>query len=57
VFAVGRDGKTELRVVRLGERQGDRVTVLSGLQTGEKVVTTPPQNMRSGDPVSGERTQ
>ncbi len=48
---------TELRVVRLGERQGDRVTVLSGLQTGEKVVTTPPQNMRSGDPVSGERAQ
>lgn len=57
VFAVGRDGKTELRVVRLGERQGDRVTVLSGLQTGEKVVTAPPQNMRSGDPVSGERSQ
>jgi RND family efflux transporter MFP subunit len=57
VFAVGRDGKTELRVVRLGERQGDRVTVLSGLQTGEKVVTAPPQNMRSGDPVSGERLQ
>jgi RND family efflux transporter MFP subunit len=57
VFAIGRDGKAELRVVRLGERQGDRVIVLSGLQTGEKVVTTPPQNMRSGDPVAGERSQ
>jgi RND family efflux transporter MFP subunit len=57
VFAVGRDGKAELRVVRLGEKQGDRVIVLSGVQTGEKVVTTPPQNMRSGDPVSGERSQ
>lgn len=57
VFAVGRDAKVELRVVRLGERQGDRVVVLSGLQAGEKVVTTPPQNMRSGDPVSGERPQ
>jgi RND family efflux transporter MFP subunit len=57
VFAVGRDGKTELRVVRLGEKQGDRVVVLSGLQVGEKVVTSPPQNMRSGDPAFGERPQ
>lgn len=57
VFAIGRDGKAELRVVRLGERQGDRIVVLSGLRTGEKVVTSPPQNMRSGDPVFSERTQ
>lgn len=57
VFAIGRDGKSELRVVRLGERQGDRVVVLSGLKTGEKVITSPPQNMRSGDPVFSERLQ
>ena len=57
VFVVGRDGKVELRVVRLGEKQGDRVTVLSGLKTGEKVVTSPAQNMRSGDQVFGERPQ
>jgi len=56
VFAIGRDGKAELRVVRLGERQGDRIVVLSGLRTGEKVVTSPPQNMRSGDPVFSDRT-
>lgn len=57
VFTVGRDGKTELRVVRLGDKQGDRVIVLSGLQPGEKVVTSPSQTMRSGDPVFGERPQ
>lgn len=57
VFVAGRDGKVELRVVRLGEKQGDRVTVLSGLKTGEKVVTSPAQNMRSGDQVFGERPQ
>ncbi len=28
VFAVGADGKAELRVIRIGERQGDRVVVL-----------------------------
>jgi multidrug efflux pump subunit AcrA (membrane-fusion protein) len=57
VFTVGRDGKTELRVVRLGDKQGDRVIVLSGLQPGEKVVTSPSQTMRSGDPIIGERLQ
>jgi RND family efflux transporter MFP subunit len=57
VFVAGRDGKVELRVVRLGEKQGDRVVVLSGLKTGDKVVTSPTQNMRSGDQVFGERPQ
>ncbi len=57
VFVAGRDGKVELRVVRLGEKQGDRIVILSGLKTGDKVVTSPPQNMRSGDRVFGERPQ
>ncbi len=51
VFAVARDGKAELRVVRLGERQGERVVVLSGVQAGDKVVTAPPRHMRTGDIV------
>ncbi|HSN64801.1 MAG TPA: efflux RND transporter periplasmic adaptor subunit [Azonexus sp.] len=57
VFVAGRDGRIELRVIRLGERQGDRAVVLSGLKTGEKVVTSPKRNLRSGDPVFGERPQ
>lgn len=57
VFVAGQDGKVELRVVRLGEKQGDRVVILSGLKTGEKVVTSPARNMRSGDQVFGVRLQ
>jgi RND family efflux transporter MFP subunit len=57
VFVASRDGKVELRVIRLGEIQGNRVAVLSGLKTGEKVVTTPKRNLRSGDPTFGERQQ
>lgn len=49
VFAIGPEGKVELRVIRIGETQGDRVVVLSGLKAGEKVVTSPSQGLRSGD--------
>ena len=57
VFVAGRDGRIELRVVRLGEKQGDRAVVLSGLKVGEKVVTSPKSNMRSGDQVFGTQVQ
>jgi RND family efflux transporter MFP subunit len=55
VFVTGRDGKLELRVVRLGEKQGDQAVVLSGLKIGEKVITSPEQNMRSGDSIFESR--
>ncbi len=57
VFVAGRDGRIELRVVRLGEIQGNRAVILSGLKVGEKVVTSPKSNMRSGDPVFGTQIQ
>jgi RND family efflux transporter MFP subunit len=57
VFVAGRDGRIELRVVRLGEKQGDRAVVLSGLKVGDKVVTSPKSNMRSGDPAFGSQPQ
>ena len=57
VFVAGRDGRIELRVVRLGEKQGNRAVILSGLKVGEKVVTSPKSNMRSGDPVFGTQIQ
>jgi multidrug efflux pump subunit AcrA (membrane-fusion protein) len=57
VFVAGRDGRIELRVVRLGEKQGDRAVVLSGLKVGDKVVTSPKSNMRSGDPAFGTQPQ
>lgn len=55
VFAIASDGRVELRVIRIGETQGDRVVVLSGLKAGEKVVTSPSQSMRSGDSTYEKR--
>lgn len=57
VFVVGVSGNVELRVVRVGETMGDRVVVLSGLRQGEKVVTSPTPNMRSGDSIFGRQPQ
>lgn len=57
VFVVGPSGEVELRVIRLGETIGDKVIVLSGLRQGEKVVTSPTPNMRSGDSIFGRPTQ
>jgi len=39
-FVVKEDGTAELRPVRTGQRQGDRIVVLEGLSAGERVVLT-----------------
>jgi RND family efflux transporter MFP subunit len=57
VFVANTSGTVELRVVRLGETVGDKVIVLSGLQQGDKVVTSPTPHMRSGDSVFGRQPQ
>jgi membrane fusion protein (multidrug efflux system) len=50
--AAGPDGKkpivAELRNVRLGERRGDFVTVISGLKAGERIVTNGGLKLRHG---------
>lgn len=57
VFATNAAGTVDLRVVRLGETVGDKVVVLSGLQQGERVVTSPTPQMRSGDSIFGRPPQ
>jgi hypothetical protein len=48
VYVATADGKTELRLIRLGEYvSGDRVAVLSGLKVGERVYATPPTGATS----------
>lgn len=42
-------GRAEMRVLRLGDRQGERTAVLAGLEPGEKVVADPAPTLRSGD--------
>jgi len=51
-WAVGPDGRVELRYVRTGARAGDTVEVRSGLEAGERVVVDPPADLEAGTRVS-----
>jgi HlyD family secretion protein len=50
VFAV-RDGRTEIRVVEVGRRNGAFAEVVSGLREGEPVVLHPSDSLRDGSRV------
>ncbi len=47
VFIV-RGETVERRAVRAGGADGDRVEVLAGLQPGDRVVITPPKELKAG---------
>ena len=40
-YVMGADQRPQLRQLRLGPRQGDRVEVLAGLDAGEQLITDP----------------
>jgi hypothetical protein len=45
---VGQNNEPEMRVVRVGQPiSGNRVTILSGLRGGERVIDRPPPGMSS----------
>ena len=49
VFVVNQQNENELRLIRLGEAiDNQRVAVLSGLRTGERIFATPSAGMASG---------
>jgi multidrug efflux pump subunit AcrA (membrane-fusion protein) len=49
VYVLGEDGKPSLRLIRVGEQlPGGYTTVLSGLQSGERVVRNPGMGISSG---------
>lgn len=55
VFVVVRDGDQQVarrRAVKLGERRGDQVSVLEGLEVGERIVIAGQVKLRDGMPVS-----
>ena len=54
-FVVDGQGRAEMRILRLGDVTGDQVAVLSGLQTGERVVANPAPNLKSGDQLFAGR--
>jgi multidrug efflux pump subunit AcrA (membrane-fusion protein) len=41
VYVVNKEGKPQLRQVRLGRKQGDNVQIMSGLQAGDIVAIDP----------------
>ena len=47
VFVV-RDGVVERRAITVGGADGDRVEVRGGLQSGDRVVVSPPESLRDG---------
>ena len=53
VAVVGPDGTVRVRMVRLGAVQNDMITVLSGLEVGDRILDNPPANIRSGERVNG----
>jgi len=53
VYMVGPDGRTRLRVVRLGEDLGgSQFVLLSGLREGDLIVNNPPPGLRAGTQVA-----
>ena len=48
VYVVDNSGIARMRIVTLGEPQGDRVEVLSGIDRGEKVIPRNVGNVRDG---------
>lgn len=51
VYIVGQDSNVTLRVVKLGVTEGERVSITSGLQPGERVVIDGADKLRDGAPV------
>jgi RND family efflux transporter MFP subunit len=52
-WAVGRDGRAELRYVRTGNRVGsDAIEIQSGLSAGDRVVVDPPADLVAGARLS-----
>jgi RND family efflux transporter MFP subunit len=51
VAVLGSDNKAELKQVQLGRDFGDSVEVTTGLTASDRVIDSPPETLRSGDPV------
>lgn len=54
VFVVGKDGTAQFRMVRLGERMGDKVVVLAGLVAGERIVLSASGELYNGVKIKGD---
>ncbi len=48
VFALGKDNRAHLRLVRTGEREDGRVAIMAGLKEGQSVILNPSANLENG---------
>ena len=53
VFVVS-GGHAQLRLVKSGARDGDRIEIAAGLDAGETVIVAPPAALRDGQPVESQ---
>lgn len=51
-YVMGQRGDVELRVLRLGDTQGDMTAVLSGLEPGEQVLLNPGYDLKAGSALA-----
>jgi hypothetical protein len=54
-FVVSREGVVDRRAIRVGGLDGDRLEVLAGLTSGERVVLAPPPELASGSLVASRQ--
>jgi RND family efflux transporter MFP subunit len=57
VAVVGEGSVVQIKPVKLGRNLGEKVEVLSGLNTGERMVLNPPDSLVKGDKVSFSAAQ
>jgi RND family efflux transporter MFP subunit len=51
VAAVNISGHVQLKAVRVGRDFGDEIEILSGIESGDRVIVNPPDSVRTGDLV------
>ncbi|MDB5459845.1 MAG: efflux transporter periplasmic adaptor subunit [Caulobacteraceae bacterium] len=51
VAVLGADGRAVLKPVKPGRDLGDSVEIAAGLQPTDRVIDSPPESLRTGDPV------
>jgi RND family efflux transporter MFP subunit len=51
VAVLGTNGHAVLKPVKLGRDFGDSIEVVAGLQPADRVIDSPPETLRNGDPV------
>ena len=52
---VATDQRAELRLVKTGKVFDDQTEIVSGIESGERVVTTEPRSLRDGQPIEASR--